>query len=224
MIPALLFALTTQASPRDYLADVVAEMRKDWPRNRMVEIVCHGHSVPAGYAKTPEVRALDAYPNLLREGLFRRFPHAVINVSVTAIGGEDSVAGEKRFAKDVLARHPDVVTIDYGLNDRRRDPAAVRAAWQSMIRQAKAQGVKVILLTPTGDLSAKVDDPSDPLVKQAVAIRLLAREEGVGLVDSFAAFGKAGVPLASLMSQVNHPNRAGHELVATGLLEWFPAG
>jgi len=224
MIPALLFALTAQASPKDYLADVVAEMRKDWPRNRMVEIVCHGHSVPAGYAKTPEVRALDAYPNLLREGLFRRFPHAVINVSVTAIGGEDSVAGEKRFAKDVLARHPDVVTIDYGLNDRRRDPAAVRAAWQSMIRQAKAQGVKVILLTPTGDLSAKVDDPNDPLVKQAVAIRLLAREEGVGLVDSFAAFGKAGVPLASLMSQVNHPNRAGHELVATGLLEWFPAG
>lgn len=114
------------------------------------------------------------------------------------------------------------MTIDYGLNDRGLDSAAVRMAWQSMIGQAKAQGIKVILLTPTGDLTAKVDDPNDPLVKQAAAIRLLAREEGVGLVDSFAAFGKAGVPLASLMSQVNHPNRTGHELVAAGLLEWFP--
>ncbi len=215
---------TLSATPESYLSSVCAELRKDWPQNRMVEIVCHGHSVPAGYAKTPEVRALDAYPNLLREGLCRRFPHAVINVTVTAIGGEDSVAGEKRFAKDVLARHPDVVTIDYGLNDRRRDPAAVRAAWQSMIGLAKAQGIRVILLTPTGDLSAKMDDPNDPLTKQAVAIRRLAQEEGVGLVDSFAAFVKAGAPLQSLMSQVNHPNRAGHELVAAGLLEWFPAG
>lgn len=226
MVPILLFALAVQASPRTYLADTVAELTKQWPKNRMVEIVCHGHSVPAGYFKTPEVRAMDAYPNLLKEGLCQRFPHAVINVTVTAIGGEDSIAGEKRFARDVLSRHPDVVTIDYGLNDRRRDPDQVRAAWQSMIAQAKAQNAKVILLTPTGDTSAKMDDSNDPIVKQAVAIRLLAKEEGVGLVDSFAEYTKAmasGTRLTDLMSQVNHPNRKGHELVAAKLLEWFPA-
>lgn len=222
MIFPVLCLAVIQATPQTYLAPITAELVKDWPQNRTIEIVCHGHSVPAGYAKTPEVRAEDAYPNLLRQALWARFPHAVINVSVTAIGGEDSVAGEKRFARDVLARHPDVVTIDYGLNDRRRDPTAVRTAWQSMIRQAKAQGVKVLLLTPTGDLSAKLDDPNDPLVQQAVAIRHLAEEEGVGLVDSFAAFKNASVPLDSLMSQINHPNRKGHELVAAKLLEWFP--
>jgi lysophospholipase L1-like esterase len=225
VLPLALLAFGAQASPSSYLSDVVAEMKKEWPRNRTVEIVCHGHSVPAGYAKTPEVRSLDAYPNLLREGLALRFPHAVINVTVTAIGGENSIQGEKRFAKDVLSRHPDVVTIDYGLNDRGLDPAAVQTAWLSMIRQAKLGDVKVILLTPTGDLSAKMADPNDPVSKQAAAIRQLAQTEGVGLVDSFGLFRKemeGGSPLASLMAQVNHPNRRGHQLVAAGLLEWFP--
>ena len=94
-----------------------------------------------------------------------------------------------------------------------------------MIQQAKASGIKVILLTPTGDLSAKMNDPNDALPKQAMAIRLLAKEESVGLVDSFALFQKeiaSGVALEALMSQVNHPNRRGHELVASELLKWFP--
>jgi lysophospholipase L1-like esterase len=225
VIPALLISLASSVTPSSYLASVIGELNKEWPGNRMVEIVCHGHSVPAGYTKTPEVRVLDAYPNLLREGLCHRFPHAVVNVTVTAIGGENSVQGEKRFAHDVLSRHPDVVTLDYGLNDRMQDPLAVRAAWQSMIRRAKRLGIKVILLTPTGDLTANMDNPNDALTQQAVSIRRLAQEEKVGLVDSFAAFQRTasgGVPLETLMAQFNHPNRKGHELVATGLLEWFP--
>ncbi|MGV3618870.1 MAG: SGNH/GDSL hydrolase family protein [Fimbriimonas sp.] len=225
MLTALLFAATVPADPKTYLADVVREMSKTWPQNRTVEIVCHGHSVPAGYFVTPTVDTFNAYPHLLHVGLKARFPKAVINVSVTAIGGENSVAGERRFAKDVLARNPDVVTIDYGLNDRRVDPAAVSAAWTSMIAQAKARGIKVILLTPTGDTSAKMDDPNDPIVQQAVAIRALAQEHDVALVDSLALYlaaVKAGTPLESLMSQVNHPNRAGHDLVTKELLRWFP--
>lgn len=221
----MILAMVVQASPDAYLSEVVKDLVKEWPQNRMVEIVCHGHSVPAGYAQTPEVRTLDAYPNLLKEALCKRFPHAVINVTVTAVGGENSIQGETRFARDVLSRHPDVVTIDYGLNDRGLDSEAVRRAWQSMISQAKDKGVKVILLTPTGDQSAKMDDLNDPLTKRTLAIRQLARDEGVGLVDSFAAFHTAvaaGTPLASLMAQVNHPNRKGHELVAAELLKWFP--
>jgi GH43 family beta-xylosidase len=95
-----------------------------------------------------------------------------------------------------------------------------------MIEQAQAAGVKVILLTPTPDTRAKLDDPNDPLVQHAAQVRQLAAEYGTGLVDSLARFQaeiRAGTPLASLLSQINHPNARGHQLVATGLLEWFPA-
>lgn len=225
MLSTVLFAVALQASPKDYLANVVAELKKEWPANRMVEIVCHGHSVPAGYFKTPTVDALNAYPNLLKQGLCDRFPHAVINVTVTAIGGENSISGQKRFVKDVLSRHPDVVTIDYALNDRFLDAKKVHEAWVSMVTQAKAQNVKVILLTPTPDQSSKMDDPNDQLNLRAEDVRSIAKTEGVGLVDNLNLFKeemKRGTKLPDLMSQINHPNRRGHDLVAKELMKWFP--
>lgn len=213
------------ADPHTYLRDVTGDLNKIWPANHTVNIVCHGHSVVAGYFKTPEVHMLDAYPALLRNGLCGRYPHAVINVIVSAIGGENSEGGARRFAADVLACHPSVVTIDYALNDRHIGLAQAEKAWRQMIEAALAHHLKVILLTPTGDLSAKLDDPQDPLNQQAEQIRRLAAEYHVGLVDSLAEFKNYlhhGGQLTDLMAQVNHPNRAGHELVAAKLLEWFP--
>jgi lysophospholipase L1-like esterase len=213
------------ANRQTYLENVGNLCCVDWPDNRTINIVCHGHSVPSGYFKTPEVRSLDAYPNLLRIGLAERYPHAVINVIVTSIGGENSELGAKRFEKDVLPMRPDVLTIDYGLNDRCISLDQSRTAWVSMIKAAQAQNMKVLLLTPTGDVTAKLDDPKDPLNENAEQIRRLAGEYHTGLVDSLEAFQefvKAGGKLQSLMAQENHPNRQGHGLVAKALLEWFP--
>src|SRR4029077_16074706 len=52
------------AARANYLADTIAELRQQWQSNRTVTIVCHGHSVPAGYLKTPVVDTLSAYPHL----------------------------------------------------------------------------------------------------------------------------------------------------------------
>lgn len=213
------------AEPGTYLSGVVTELTKDWPANRTVNIVCHGHSVPAGYFRTPVVDTFNAYPHLLHRGLNERFPHAVINVIVTAIGGENSESGARRFERDVLSLRPDVVTIDYALNDRGIGLARAETAWQTMIDRAKAAGVRVILLTPTPDTSAKLGDPNDSLSLHAQQIRTLARRNGVALVDSLARFEtrvRDGEPLEAFMSQVNHPNRKGHDLVAGELLRWFP--
>lgn len=214
------------AEPQTYLSNICAELQKSWPGNRTINIVCHGHSVPAGYFRTPEVRTFDAYPFLLHRGLNERFPHAVINVIVTGIGGENSEQGARRFKRDVLSLHPDVVTIDYALNDRSIGLARAKKAWRTMIEMALAYQVKVILLTPTADLSADLENSNDPLNQHAAQIRRLAAEYHVGLADSLAQFKnevRAGVKLSDLMSQGNHPNRKGHELVAAELLKWFPS-
>jgi acyl-CoA thioesterase I len=213
------------ADKATYLSDAVAVLKKQWPGNRTVTIACHGHSVPAGYFVTPQVDTFNAYPHLLHRGLNKAFPYSVVNVIVTAIGGEQSESGADRFDRDVLSLHPDVVAIDYGLNDRGIGLERARKAWTAMIEKTKKAGVKVILLTPTGDLSSKLDDPNVPLNQHAEQIRALAAQYHVGLVDSLAAFKQhvqGGGKLQDLMSQVNHPNRRGHDLVAEGLLSWFP--
>jgi lysophospholipase L1-like esterase len=213
------------ASPANYLAPVVEKLEQLWPKNHMVNIVFHGHSVPAGYFKTPAVDSLHAYPNLLRVALAERFTNAVLNVIVTAIGGEASDQGAARFDAEVLTHKPDVLFVDYALNDRRIGLEKARAAWAEMIQKAIATNVKVILLTPTPDQKAKLDDPADPLNQHAEQIRQLAAEYHIGLVDSLARFKAAlaaGTPLTNLMAQSNHPNAAGHQLVAEELVKWFP--
>ena len=227
-LPLLLLAVlplaAAEPAPASALAPVVQALELKWPRNRTVHLVCHGHSVPAGYFVTPAVHANEAYPAGLQAGLRARFPHAVLNVIVTAIGGEASDRGAARFERDVLALRPAVVTIDYSLNDRRLGLEKAKANWSAMIVAAKAAGIQVILLTPTPDQSAKLADPKDPLNLHAEQVRALAKEHGVLLVDSLALFQAkvaAGTPLKDLMSQVDHPSAAGHALVTAALLDLF---
>lgn len=216
--------LAAQISSADFAKPLVQLFEAEWPKNRIVTIVCHGHSVPAGYFRTPVVQTFDAYPHLLHLAIKKKFPNAVVNVIVTAIGGETSDQGAARFDRDVMSLRPDVVTIDYALNDRRIGLDKARVAWETMITAAKKGGAKVILLTPSWDLSAHPEDPNDPLAQHAAQIRELAKKNGVGLADTFGTFldaQKSGRDMTTLMSQSNHPNRAGHELILKGLLPWF---
>lgn len=204
-----------------YLSDLRADMQRVWPNNHTIHIVCHGHSVPSGYAKTPIVDTRHAYPRLLHDALCDSYPNAVINVIVTAIGGENSQKGAERFQRDVLSLRPQLITIDYALNDRRLGLEAAKKAWQQMIDEARAAGVKVLLLTPTPDLGAKFNDPQDPLLQHAAQIRELAASNRVGLVDNLAAFLHDAEKIPTLMAQVNHPNAAGHAVVLQQLKPWF---
>ena len=217
------------AAPRgEYLSVITDVLRRHWPDNRTVNLVCHGHSVPAGYFATPMVDTLNAYPHLLQVGLKHRFPFAVINVIVTAIGGENSESGAARFDREVLCLRPDLITLDYGLNDRGIGLEKARDTWTRMIRAAGRVGCMMLLMTPTLDMTqaATYAGEDKPLLgAHADQIRQLASEHGVGLVDSFAKFQQYTETgdLSDLLSWSNHPNRQGHALVARELLKWFPA-
>jgi lysophospholipase L1-like esterase len=215
------------ADRRTYLSKITEELRKEWPENRTINIVCHGHSVPAGYFSTPFVDTFNAYPHLLHRKMKENFPFAVINVIVTAIGGEDSESGALRFEKSVISHHPDVVTIDYGLNDRKIGLRSAELAWKSMIEKCLENNIKVLLLTPILDLSGLFEENKDQwglLQKHTEQIRKLAEEYEVGLVDCFSLFEnyiKNGGDITDLLSWPNHPNRNGHELIAREIMRWF---
>ncbi len=215
------------ANETSYLDAIKLELQKSWPTNRSITLVFHGHSVPAGYFRTPKVDTFNAYPHLLHRLLKEFYPNAVINVIVTAIGGENSVQGAARFDREVLSHHPDVLCFDYALNDRGVGLERARLAWIEMIRKAKAANIKVILLSPSPDMAAQLDNPGDPLNRHADQIRQLAAEFNVGLVDSLASFKAEiarGTRVADLMSQSNHPNARGHALIAAELQPWFVIG
>jgi acyl-CoA thioesterase-1 len=211
-------------SSNSYLAGIKADLQKQWPNNRTINLVFHGHSVPAGYFKTPDVRPFDAYPLLSLKKIKELYPYAVITVINTSIGGENSVAGARRFDTDVLVHQPDIVFIDYAINDAGLDLADSKKAWEEMIEKCLARNIRVILLTPSPNLKVDINDPADPLYQHSEQVILLAEKYKVGLADSYGAFRRLhnqGKPLGRYMSQFNHPNKKGHEVIANEIFKWF---
>ena len=93
-----------------------------------------------------------------------------------------------------------------------------------MIQIALAKNIKVILMTPTPDMSEDILSDDSPLSRHADMIRQLAAEYHVALVDSYKAFAviaKSGEELDSYMAQFNHPATKGHQVVAQEILKWF---
>ena len=210
----------------NYLLEEKNELSKVWPDNRAYHIVCHGHSIPCGYTAAHMIRPFDAYPHLLHRTLNDRFPTAVINVITTAVGGENSEAGAKRFSEEVLCHRPDLITIDYGRNDMYLDLEASEKALRSMIEKGIAYGSKIILITPAPDCkrtyynSRKTED-----IQLSEMIRALAEEYQIGLVDAADLFHNKltnGEMLSTYLVSVNHLTRKGHSLIAEAIADWFP--
>ncbi|MFT5771797.1 MAG: acyl-CoA thioesterase-1, partial [Algoriphagus sp.] len=217
LISFVLFAFQPKENTSDYLNDLKIEFQKKWPENRTINLVFHGHSVPAGYFKTPIVNTLESYPYLVLKELKAQYPYAVINIINTSIGGEDSKSGAQRFKSDVLIHKPDVLFIDYALNDRRLGIDSAKVEWESMIQMALEADIKIILLTPSPDQKIDLKEDDTILDQHANQIRALSEKYEVGLADSYALFKNeviSGGDLLSLMSQGNHPNEKGHALIA----------
>jgi lysophospholipase L1-like esterase len=220
----VLFAFQPKENTSDYLNDLKIELQKKWPENRTINLAFHGHSVPAGYFKTPIVNTLESYPYLVLQELKAQYPYAVINVINTSIGGEDSKSGAQRFESDVLIHKPDLLFIDYALNDRRLEIDSAKVAWESMIQMALVADIKIILLTPSPDQKLDLKEDDTILDQHSNQIRALSEKYDIGLVESYALFKNevnSGADLLSLMSQGNHPNEKGHALIAKGILEYF---
>jgi arylsulfatase A-like enzyme/lysophospholipase L1-like esterase len=209
-----------------YLSNVINELKKKWPKNRIINLVFHGHSVVAGYASTPNIITFQSYPMLVLQKVTEKYSTVPVNCIRTAIGGENSEQGEKRFDSTVLNHQPDVLFIDYAVNDRYIGIERAQAAWEAMIKRALAKNIKTILLTPTPDLNEDIKSDDAPLQKHNSMIIALAKKYNLPVIDSYQIFKKmalAGVDLKQYMAQNNHPNEKGHQLVAAEICKLFAA-
>jgi acyl-CoA thioesterase-1 len=208
----------------NYLSEIKKEFLKEWPNNRTINLVFHGHSVPAGYFKTPTVNTFDSYPFQVLKQLKEKYPFAVINVINTSIGGETSLSGQKRFEAEVLNHKPDILFIDYALNDRSIGLEDARKALEKMIESAKKEGIKIILLTPSPDLAVNLSHKDNELEKHSNQIKELAKKYNIGLADSYSIFKQLKADcdcIDDYMSQSNHPNAKGHSIIADEIIKYF---
>lgn len=184
--------------------------------NGSLTIVALGDSTTA--PRTVEGRALPVYADLLRQQLSGNGYGVTV---VNAGRGSDTTSGARaRLDRSVLIYRPDVVIVQFGINDSavdvwRKPPASgprvslaeYEANLRHIIREIRAHDAEPVLMTPnplrwTAKLKGLYGhppyEPDDPdgfnrlLAEYADTVRTVAADLNVPLVDIHAAYQAAG--------------------------------
>lgn len=197
--------------------------------------------VAFGDSTTAPRGPLRVYADILRDEL----PGQGVNARVinAGVGGNHTVAARKRFQRDVLDQKPDVVVIQFGINDAavdvwKKPPASsprvplktYEANLRFFIQAAREAGARPILMTPNPlrwtpklktlygkkPYNPDAEDGFNVLLKNyARAARVIAREDNVPLIDIANAMKPK---IDQLLLDGMHPNERGHRLIANRLL------
>jgi lysophospholipase L1-like esterase len=86
-----------------------------------ISIVCFGDSVTQG---TPHVQPEETFPRILERRLRSRYAQRGVFLQVinSGVGGENTAEGLARIQADVLDHGPQIVIVEFGLNDVRYEP------------------------------------------------------------------------------------------------------
>jgi acyl-CoA thioesterase I len=197
----------------------LARTLEDLKNGCNVTIVAFGDSITAGYA----VRR--GFPSFWKEMLQKKHPDAKIEMINSGVSGDTTMDGLARLDWTVLSYEPDLVTINFGINDcvLRLGLDDFEMNLVEMVRRIRAGPNCEILLLSSQPLETP---PYDGLVLDYYqAIERVAKEMDVGFVDVYGAWMeriRQGTPLGSLiLSGLDHPNEAGYKIIAEVLMRLF---
>jgi lysophospholipase L1-like esterase len=192
------------------------------------------------------------YARRLREFLSQVKGNTRFEVINAGVRSDTTRRAKARFERDALAHNPQIVIIQFGLNDSCIDvfkgetgPRVDRGEYERnlvyFIRTLRQRRCKVILMTQNPllwtDKTLKVwgkppYDPGDPLgfnllnKDYAESVRRIAKEQKVPLVDVYRMFldygAKEGRGFGGLMVDGIHPNDKGHRMILKALLPLLP--
>jgi len=181
-----------------------------------VRIVCFGDSITGVYYHTGGRRA---WCDMLGIALKKIYHEAKIEMINAGISGHSTVQALQRIEKAVLSRKPHLVVVMFGMNDVvAGDLAKFRENMKEIIRRCRAMGAAVVLCTPNAIFPEDPRRPVNRLAEYAAAIRTVAGEQKVPVVDCHAAYEAVKIknPLhfEAMMSDAIHPAMTGHKLFA----------
>ena len=215
-----------------FVSGTIAALRKSsgMAGSESVCYVALGDSVTAGWLEHGVLDSDAAYPALFRKRLASLYPHALISVINSGLGGDGTEGILLRLERDCLRYAPNLVTICVGLNDARQGKEAVPAFAERLTRiieRIRAETpADVLIITPNTRGDALQDDGT--LTEYIRAIRAAARAQNVGLADVHAVFQGAirmgAAPADLLSNRVSHPTREGHIVFANALIAFFQPG
>lgn len=184
-----------------------------------VRIVAFGDSITAGFAVR---KGFDHFwMGILRE----KYPRAEISLKNEGVCGATSFDGLARLDWSVIANAPDLVTVNFGINDMYSGirlgefKSNLIEITEKILEGSKCE---VLLLSSEPLLTPRFDRI---VLGYYQTLEDVAEEMGVGFVDVWGAWMRRvadGVPLESLiLPGLDHPNELGYRIIAEELMRFF---
>jgi lysophospholipase L1-like esterase len=131
----------------------------------------------------------------------------------------------KRLERDVLRYNPDLVSINFGLNDlaQRIEKEDFEKTLKEIIKKIKGKNPHTeILLLTTSLVSNNLANAYAKRYNEV--IRKIAQEYNLGLVDIYKAWKRKlefGALPEKYMTDFAHPNEEGHKIFCEELMKFF---
>lgn len=139
----------------------LAAVMKKAERGEPVTIACIGGSITQGVissgGKDSEVGFRTMYAELFRKWWEERFPQTQVSFVNAGIGGTDSYLGVHRLQRDVLDYDPDLVLVEYSVNDG--DTSFCKKTYDNLVRNIllseNAPAVMLLFMAQTNGATAQ---------------------------------------------------------------------
>jgi lysophospholipase L1-like esterase len=186
----------------------------------------YGGSITAGAGASKSAET--SYRALTTKWFRDTYPQAKITEVNAAIGGTGSDLGAFRCQKDLLDRHPDLVFVEFAVNDGGTNPTRILNSMEGIVRQiwrANPSADIVFLYTTTKSLAPSYDRGEVPAAviadeKIAEAYRIPSINIGETIWKQVHD-GKA--TWESLLPDNTHPNDTGYAIYTKQICEFLEA-
>lgn len=177
----------------------LTELRKTMKSGKEVKIVCYGDSITYGFEDVKNA-PYHPYPQTLETLLIKKYKNQNISVINEGHGGWRSDHAVNKATELVLSQKPDVVLLDFGINDAYSDftEAYFKKKMIELVKSVKKDGALVVILSPT-----PINTNKSNIVKAYIPIlEAIAKEQKVLYFDLHNAILKRTIKEKKKLSDI----------------------
>lgn len=183
-----------------------------------ITIAYLGGSITNGSVASP--KETNCYAYLTTEWWKKTFPDAKIHYVNAGIGATDSYLGVHRVAADVLSKNPDLVIVEFSVNDYRSHNQETYESLMRRILEHKTSPAVVDLCVTQFTEAGTCSDYSDyhKEVAEYYNLPLVSYADVVGprLEDGTLLWTQIGPA-----DDLTHPNNAGHKIISRCMVNFY---
>jgi acyl-CoA thioesterase-1 len=198
---------------------MLERVKEKLKKGEKIIFVAFGDSITEGYGVN------EGWPEKLVKELKSKYSQAEIELINKGKAGDTLVDSIYRFEQDVLSYNPDLVTINFGINDALSGVSLVdfERTLKEIISALKTKTNSDIVVISSEVLE---DEVADGMVRKYYdKLQKVSREEKVVFVDIHRIWQqklRGGKDLASLLIPgLDHPNEEGYKIFAKAIAEFF---